>query len=85
MNFARAKHCGQQVKPLLGIPATLLSNSLMHPGRQWMTAQVLGTLSPMWENRMKFQTPGFCLVQPWLLQHLEVNQPMEDFLSLSLK
>lgn len=49
-----------------------------------MTAQVVGPLSPMWENWMDFVALGFSLNHAWLLLVL-VNEAMDGrFLSLCL-
>lgn len=67
---------GTTVKTLLGV----LASHIRMPGfyswlcfhtlgrEQCRIAQVLGSVSSMWDNWIEFQTPGFILVQLWLFQ-----------------
>lgn len=45
----------------------------MQSGRQWMMAQALGYLAPVWETRMELLAPDYSLIQPWL-DHLAADR-----------
>lgn len=50
---------------MLHFPFQLLAS--MHPGKQQVMAEVLGSLLPMWETWLKFWVLGFSQAQLWML------------------